>query len=62
VSCSVEPGRITAKAGGKTLVDWRGSFDRLSLMDRHSVPRKDVLFLGSVSSRYEFKGLSLTSP
>ena len=59
VSCSVEPGRITATAGGRTVVDWRGSFDRLGLMDRHAVPRKDVIFLGSVSSPYEFKALAL---
>jgi hypothetical protein len=57
IECVVEPDHIVASVDGRRIVGWIGSFERLSLMDRHTVPRKDVLFLGSVDSRYEFKNI-----
>ena len=55
----LEPGRISATVGGRKVVDWRGSFKRLGLMDRHAVPRKDVPFLGTIDSRFEFKDIAI---
>jgi hypothetical protein len=60
VTCTVEPGHVSAMVAGKRVVFWEGTFSRLSIMDRHAVPRTDVPFLGTVSSRYEFRNISLT--
>lgn len=57
--CFVEAGSIVVNSAGRKVVDWHGAFSRLSLMERHSVPQKNVLFFGIVDSRYEIRNCYL---
>jgi serine/threonine protein kinase len=50
---------VSVVAGGKTIIDWRGSFNRLSLPDGWKVQNSKALFLAAWGSRYHFSRIVL---
>lgn len=44
---------------GRTILDWKGSPDELSLSDYWSTPNENALFLGAYDCRYRFHRLTL---
>ena len=60
VVVTVTPGRVRMEVDGRTIVDWRGSPEQLSLSDYWKTPDAEALFLGSYDCRFRFHRLSLT--
>ena len=50
---------VSVIAGGKTIIDWRGNFNRLSLPDGWKVKNANALFLAAWGSRYHFSKILL---
>ena len=50
---------VSVIAGGKTIIDWRGNFNRLSLPDGWKVKNSNALFLAAWGSRYHFSRIVL---
>lgn len=55
----VRKGRVTMSVDGRTVVDWRGSPDRLSLSDYWKTPNETALFLGAYDCQYRFHRITL---
>jgi hypothetical protein len=51
---------VTVIAGGKRIIEWKGSFNRLSLPDGWKVKNPNALFLAAWGSHYQFSRISLT--
>jgi hypothetical protein len=60
VVVTVTPGGVRMEVDGRTIVDWRGSPERLSLSDYWKTPDTEALFLGSYDCGFRFHRLSLT--
>ena len=56
---TVRKGGVTISVDGRTIVDWRGSPDRLSLSDYWKTPDTTALFLGAYDCRYRFHRITL---
>lgn len=59
VIVTVRPGRVSMSVDGRTIVDWKGSPEQLSLSDYWKTPDDTALFLGSYDCRYRIHRLSL---
>jgi hypothetical protein len=51
--------RISATVDGRTILDWQGTPDQLSLSDYWRTPNPEALFLGAYDCRYRFHRISL---
>ncbi len=56
---TVRKDRVTISVDGRTIVDWRGSPNRLSLSDYWKTPDATALFLGAYDCRYRFHRITL---
>jgi len=59
VTVMVEPTGVRMTVDGKTIVNWKGTAEQLSLSDYWQTPNNTALFLGSYDCRYRFHRLSL---
>jgi hypothetical protein len=51
--------RITMSVDGRTIVDWLGTANQLSLSDYWKTPDDSALFLGCYDCRYRFHRITL---
>lgn len=51
---------VTVRCDGRTIIDWQGKPEQLSLSDYWKTPNKNVLFLGAYDCRYRFSRVSLS--
>ena len=59
VICTVRKESVVVSVDGRTLIDWQGTPDRLSLSDYWQTPRKNSLFVGAYDCRYRISRLTL---
>ncbi len=59
ILCSVRKDRVTVACDGQTLVDWKGGSQRLSLPTDWQLPKKNVGYLGSQRSMFQFLKVTL---
>lgn len=59
VIVTVTESSVRMVVDGRTVVDWQGTPDQLSLSDYWQTPQADSLFIGSYDCRYRFHRLSL---
>lgn len=59
VECSVRKGGFAARVDGRTVVDWKGDWSRVSLFPGWKMPRKGTLFVGSYESNTRIEALEL---
>jgi hypothetical protein len=59
VIVTVKQNRVTMSVDGRTIVDWEGAADQLSLSDYWSTPDDTALFLGAYDCRYRFHRITL---
>lgn len=50
---------VTVRCDGRTIIDWQGKPEQLSLGDYWRTPNDNVLFLGAYDCRYRFSRVSL---
>ena len=58
VRCRVEPGHVAVEFDGRTLLEWSGEIDRLSLPPPFPAPKADCLFLAEWHSQYRIVSLT----
>lgn len=58
VACTVRTDGLEAKVNGRTYIDWKGNFERLSLQPAWQCPLTTVLFLGTCCD-YRFTKVEL---
>lgn len=59
LECRVRKIGVTVMANGKSIIDWRGNYNRLSLPDGWKVKSSNALFLAAWGSRYQFSRITL---
>jgi len=59
VVITVTKSGVHAAVDGRTILNWKGSPDELSLSDYWSTPQKNALFLGAYDCRYRFYRFTL---
>jgi hypothetical protein len=59
VVVTVKKGGVTMVADGRTIVDWKGSSDALSLSEYWKTPNEEALFIGAYNCRYLFHRITL---
>lgn len=58
---TVRGGSVVVRCDGKTIIDWRGKPEQLSLGDYWKTPNSNALFLGAYDCRYRFSRVSIAS-
>ena len=56
---TVRDGSVVVRCDGRTIVDWQGKPEQLSLGDYWKTPNANALFLGAYDCRYRFSRVSL---
>jgi len=56
---TVRDGSVVVRCDGRTVIDWAGKPEQLSLGDYWETPHKNALFLGAYDCRYRFSRISL---
>lgn len=59
IVCTVRGGNLEATVNGQKVIDWSGAPNRLSMRPAWSVPRKDVLFVGTCAAIHHFSSITL---
>jgi formylglycine-generating enzyme required for sulfatase activity len=59
ISCVVHSKGVRVMCAGKTIIDWKGTHDRLSLGEGWAVPNKAQLFLATCGSSFNISKLVL---
>lgn len=59
VIVTVRKDRVIVSVDGRTLINWEGKADRLSLSDYWETPNESALFLGAYDCRYRFHRITL---
>lgn len=60
IVCTVRKNRILVTTDGRTMVDWIGAPNRLSVHPIWSVPDKQALYIGTYHSAFHITKLELT--
>lgn len=56
---TVRDGSVVVRCDGRTIIDWQGKPEQLSLGDYWKTPNSNALFLGAYDCRYRFSRVSL---
>jgi hypothetical protein len=59
VIVTVRKDSVVVRCDGRTIIDWKGKPEQLSLGDYWDTPNKNSLFLGAYDCRYRFSRVSL---
>ncbi len=59
IECSVRKARVQVRVDGRTVIDWKADYGRLSLEPGLALPRANTLFIGSHHSSYLIRSMTL---
>ena len=57
---TIRYGSVVVRCDGRTIIDWQGKPEQLSLGDYWKTPNANALFLGAYDCRYRFSRVSIT--
>ena len=60
IVCRVRRSSVTVECDGKRIIDWRRSFDRLTMPGNWAVPKKDIFSLGVNHGQFRIHKMTLT--
>jgi hypothetical protein len=60
IICTVRRDSVTVTCDGRSVVEWEGRPDQLSLSDYWKTPSETALFLGAYNCRYRFHRVTIT--